>query len=100
MCLDPRKRISAFAALDHPYLLQGILPHSLLAPTDETPCLYHPRSLHQTTPPQWPHGDGSGVNAQDSRWARRQFSTLWAPMPPQYDLQSSNATASAASKVT
>lgn len=92
LCKDPRTRASAFAVLDHPYLVQGILTDSIiLTPTEETPVVYHPRSLHQQTPPSWPQGDGqsSGDGTLDSRWARRQFSTLWAPMPPKYDLHQS-----------
>ncbi|KAL7580861.1 hypothetical protein ACA910_001130 [Epithemia clementina (nom. ined.)] len=29
----------------------------------------------------------TGADAEDAQWARRQYSSIWAPQPPQYNLQ-------------
>jgi serine/threonine protein kinase len=55
----------------------------------------NPRNLYQQDPPAWPTYDkeaaAGGGGSGDDKWARRQFSSLWAPMPAQYNL-SGNST--------
>lgn len=86
-------------AMDHPYLTTGIMPSA--APTQHTahPPVYNPRSIHNTPPPKWPDFVNTVGTGQDDKWARRQFSTLWAPMPQDYNLaaDSSHSTNTAAS---
>ncbi len=90
------ERISVAGVLDHPYLTTGLLPehheklHSSLTERDEesdiSPVVYDPRSLHAMPPPRWPEVSEDGGSGESSRWARRQFSTLWAPMPHAYQV--------------
>lgn len=101
--------MSIEAVLDHPYLTSGLLalPTSTSSSTtsattttsltdhfggEPLPVSYAPRSLHLLRAqdlPRWPEpvaqADGSG-GSNSGGWARRQFSTLWAPMPKPYDL--------------
>lgn len=61
------------------------------------PVAYDPRSLHAITPPRWPEvsDEAGSVHGGDPRWARRQFSTLWAPMPHAYNLHGDDSVAPA-----
>lgn len=89
---EREQRLSITAVLDHPYLTHGLLPEyvsmftSLGGNINEVP-VYDPRSLHQRPAPTWPEVNASGAQRGDARWARRQFSTLWAPMPAAYEME-------------
>lgn len=98
------ERLSVAGVLDHPYITTGLLPehhqslHDGPHQTTETelPVAYDPRSLHAMTPPRWPEvSEDGGSQGGDSRWARRQFSTLWAPMPHAYNVQGDDSVAPA-----
>lgn len=55
--------------------------------SEPKPAVLQPRTLYQSKAPEWPVVvSGQGGAGQDDRWARRQFSSLWAPMPSKYDL--------------
>jgi hypothetical protein len=86
-------RISVSTALDHPYLITGYLPDHKPDSSSSLP-IYATRNLYDThiRPPRWSTDDSLlGGQAGDSRWARRQFSTLWAPMPPAYAVDESTS---------
>lgn len=52
----------------------------------------NPAVLYQQTGPEWPKYDqDANQHGAGDKWARRQFSSLWAPMPVQYNLSSSTA---------
>ena len=76
-------------ALDHPYLSIGYLPHQssqLKSHNFVVPAIYNPHAIHNTSPPTWPDVSHISGGGSDDKWARRQFSTLWAPMPKEYDI--------------
>lgn len=80
-------------AIEHPYLIYGYPKHVTDTQREllkEACPVYNPRSLHLRSPPEWPD-ISKDRNAGDERWARRQFSTLWAPMPHAYQLDDSNS---------
>eukprot|EP01040_Poterioochromonas_malhamensis_P004095 gene4095-4382_t len=96
---DVNSRLSIGRLLDHPYITRGFTPRyesaitSLLsAESVQSNCpLYQPTQLYAQKSPPWPLYDTEGKqSAANDKWARRQFSSLWAPMPPQYSLQGSN----------
>jgi serine/threonine protein kinase len=79
---DPRERLSVLDASNHAYLMQGP------AVGDEDECQpLQPLRLHAGTPVALPLSSSSSSTSDDNpQWARRQFSVLWAPMPPVYDI--------------
>ncbi len=93
----PQQRASVTAAMDHPYVTLGYLPKfSPLfdkLPVQRMPPNYQPRTLYNipSTDIPWPDivNDGN-QDGSTEKWARRQFSTLWAPMPKSYDVESNN----------
>jgi hypothetical protein len=99
--LDLSSRLSVQTILDHPFICQGYMP-MFKDISDPKPTVLQPRILYQSKAPEWPVVvSGQGGAGQDDRWARRQFSSLWAPMPSKYDLsgESSSAAVSNDSKV-
>lgn len=94
---EREQRLPITAVLDHSYLTCGLLPeyatiHSALTGSGSQLPVYDPRSLHKRTAPIWPEVNASGPGGGDARWARRQFSTLWAPMPAAYEMQVDDGT--------
>lgn len=83
LSLDPTARPTASQLLNHPYLTHGL---QSAGTGDECPPVYNPISLHASIPPSWPESNKEQT-ASDGLWARRQFSSLWAPMPKDYQLQ-------------
>jgi serine/threonine protein kinase len=88
---NPRERLSVASAQDHSYLTLGYLHQfsEVFAEIKNRPPTYHIRQLYSLPPSQiqWPDDMSSGEGvAGDESWARRQFSTLWAPMPKSYDI--------------
>lgn len=84
---DPHRRMTMRDAIDHDYLIKGRIDGE----NDEDGLLtMQPMKLHFHTPavelPRVdPSGGGSGGgDAEEELWARRQFSSLWAPMPSEY----------------
>lgn len=49
----------------------------------------NPRCFHQQIPVKLPpraHDNEGELSQDDKMWARRQFSTLWSPMPSNYQI--------------
>lgn len=110
LSIDLNKRLTVREALSHPYLVYGFSSAtSSLRYTGEEQgergeaeemIHFSPSSLHTETvlPIEWPavlYSSDSGKSAEDPQWARRQFSTLWAPLPSSYSVNTkiSNSTA-------
>jgi hypothetical protein len=96
---DPKKRYTVSMVLDHPYLVKGYLSSHETNIQEikgkESPAIssslstLNPRILYHLPPPVWPAYDAQNTSKTDDKWARRQFSSLWAPMPAQYNLTGS-----------
>ena len=92
--VDPHHRLSLRDAIHHPYLTHGVLRGAdtetdtgvgpgLATASQTTPILLSPLTLHFQAPMvELPRSTPGGeVGADDQLWARRQFSSLWAPTP-------------------
>ncbi len=93
----PQQRASVTAAMDHPYVTVGYLPK--FSPLFDKlsvqikPPIYQPRTLYNIPSTDIPWPDIANDGNQDGsteKWARRQFSTLWAPMPKSYDVDNNS----------
>ena len=96
--LDAFNRMTVFAASEHHYVRFGAMRSEAYDSPDDTFVLVAEK-LHSLRPvpsdcalPQRnPSGSGSGDAAEAAGWQRRQFSVLWAPMPPAYSLEGGTA---------
>ena len=98
---DVLARATVFAACEHDYLRLGYLrsqePHLLRAA--DRPVELTPLYLHSMNPVgsecRLPAACApiSSEEAAGSGWQRRQFSVLWAPMPPAYSISDGDAAA-------
>ncbi|RYG68075.1 hypothetical protein EON64_05960 [archaeon] len=91
LAVDPRARPSISSVLLHPYLVQGFLPeHSQHMQLAHNIPQYDPASLYNISPPSWPTSSGNEGGGAEDIWKRRQFSSLWAPMPKDYNLHAND----------
>lgn len=102
LSIDINNRMTVSEALSHPYILYGYATptSSLNYPHNEDNNMieFEPRNLHKESriPVEWPQVlySDSSKSGEDPQWARRQFSTLWAPLPSSYSLNTKVNTAS------
>ena len=103
-CEDVLARTTVFAACEHDYLRFGYLRAQESAVVlAERPVELTPLCLHGMNPilpdlrlPETAAGSASGISSEEaagSGWQRRQFSVLWAPMPPAYSIADGDAAA-------